>query len=728
MIRKAGVIFIILAAQCLAKTIIIKPDGTGIYPTIQAAIDASGNGDIIIASEGVYRGEGNRNLNFGGKAIIVRSSEPNDNECMRNTVIDANGSGVIARFINDEGPGSVFEGFTLGAGDTSKQVRGEAGFFEFSKNARPTTRRLRNKETVSKLSLPAKALASVYDANYPGYIPPFNGRAWDGRNPYYQPASTTDYYGSGDADNDGQITSADVLYAQEIVNHVRDAVIRADVDGDGDVDSGDVLLIEGAISGEVLPAWWNKLTTSAQRNSWITKVMQRDTTDNHLYQSSFFICYDFAYQTFVHTAFLRGDMAARATEYDGGQTVFNLPMYFVLVRPPTGHGINAILIGENPLNFQDWRFVEPQDDTTIVPGGWNMRYGSDFEIFAPTLHGQTEVNANQEVPAEVMAKFRVLETGITLLSHSENLIRSRPLPVEKPADNRTDMWNPRFIEIDGQAYMIFEKMTEDLSRMTAIHYVKVGYDLSQAKPLISGPHGVRLLDIATSPDGMVHLLWEGTSGEDKQNLFHGILNPETMGIYSISQVAGGLRLASMGKIVIRPPYNEIHILWFENMGFYQMYDYGIHWSRWNGTGWTTPQNLVAGTYKIFDYPDWINRQLARYMFDAVALDNGDILTVWAENDLPVYYVSQLRYDGASWTSSRIEATDLQNSVRGVDLCKSDDGNVHLAYWLGKEMQAGGTEEGRGNLYYRNFDGSTWAEPVLIDGGSGKSCEDSGRRG
>jgi len=43
------------------------------YPTIQAAIDAAAESDEIILKDGVYRGEGNRNVEVPNKRIVIRS-------------------------------------------------------------------------------------------------------------------------------------------------------------------------------------------------------------------------------------------------------------------------------------------------------------------------------------------------------------------------------------------------------------------------------------------------------------------------------------------------------------------------------------------------------------------------------------------------------------------------------------------------------------------------------
>jgi len=87
------------------------------FDTIEEAIDASVSRGIVIVATGTYRGDGNRDLDFTGKAITVRSLDPNDPGIVAATIIDANGTwddfhtGFV--FLNDEGPDSVVAGLTI---------------------------------------------------------------------------------------------------------------------------------------------------------------------------------------------------------------------------------------------------------------------------------------------------------------------------------------------------------------------------------------------------------------------------------------------------------------------------------------------------------------------------------------------------------------------------------------------------------------------------------------
>jgi len=53
-----------------------------IHPTIQSAIDVAVSGDIIVVDDGVYTGDGNRDIDFKGKAITLRSENGPEN-CKR---------------------------------------------------------------------------------------------------------------------------------------------------------------------------------------------------------------------------------------------------------------------------------------------------------------------------------------------------------------------------------------------------------------------------------------------------------------------------------------------------------------------------------------------------------------------------------------------------------------------------------------------------------------------
>jgi len=74
-------------------------------PTIQQAINAATNGDIVLVAPGTYK----ENINFGGKAITVKSeSGPAD------TIIDGNEQPpAVVTFKSGEGSTSVLQGFTI---------------------------------------------------------------------------------------------------------------------------------------------------------------------------------------------------------------------------------------------------------------------------------------------------------------------------------------------------------------------------------------------------------------------------------------------------------------------------------------------------------------------------------------------------------------------------------------------------------------------------------------
>ena len=81
-----------------ADTIHVPAD----QPTIQAGIDAAADGDVVLIADGVYTGPDNKNLDFAGKAITVRSENGRD-KC----IIDCEEDGRGFYFHSAEGADSI---------------------------------------------------------------------------------------------------------------------------------------------------------------------------------------------------------------------------------------------------------------------------------------------------------------------------------------------------------------------------------------------------------------------------------------------------------------------------------------------------------------------------------------------------------------------------------------------------------------------------------------------
>jgi len=118
--RYLALMGLLLAVPCAARTIRVDDDGPADFKTIQAAIDdASDNGDIVLVAPGTYTGDGNRDIDFKGKAITVRS-ENGPGNC----IIDCNGTlsnrhrGFF--FHSGESADSALQGFSIKNGSADK--------------------------------------------------------------------------------------------------------------------------------------------------------------------------------------------------------------------------------------------------------------------------------------------------------------------------------------------------------------------------------------------------------------------------------------------------------------------------------------------------------------------------------------------------------------------------------------------------------------------------------
>jgi len=107
------------AATANADTIYVCWDGSGDYLTIQEGIDAAVNGDEVVVCDGTYTGPGNRDLDFGGKAITVRSANG-----PQTCIIDCGAGHRGFYFHNGETAAAVLDGFTVTNGSTADRGGG----------------------------------------------------------------------------------------------------------------------------------------------------------------------------------------------------------------------------------------------------------------------------------------------------------------------------------------------------------------------------------------------------------------------------------------------------------------------------------------------------------------------------------------------------------------------------------------------------------------------------
>lgn len=144
--RRVVFIFVIFSAVsvCPGAVITVDDDGPADFNNIQAAINDANDGDIVEVQPGIYTGNGNRDIDFKGKAITVRGATGDANDCVIDCQADSNNPHRGFKFVSGEDSNSVVEAFTIKNGyGPEEDVSGtgnlkSAGGAIYCKESQPT--------------------------------------------------------------------------------------------------------------------------------------------------------------------------------------------------------------------------------------------------------------------------------------------------------------------------------------------------------------------------------------------------------------------------------------------------------------------------------------------------------------------------------------------------------------------------------------------------------------
>ncbi len=100
---------------CVSDGYVVYPDGHGALSTVQSAIDIVPAGGEVLLADGTFSGPGNRDLDFHGKALTLRSASGDPQAC----IIDAEGEGRGFHFHGVEGVDSRVVGLTVRGGSSN---------------------------------------------------------------------------------------------------------------------------------------------------------------------------------------------------------------------------------------------------------------------------------------------------------------------------------------------------------------------------------------------------------------------------------------------------------------------------------------------------------------------------------------------------------------------------------------------------------------------------------
>lgn len=129
---------------------------------------------------------------------------------------------------------------------------------------------------------------------------------------------------------------------------------------------------------------WDNISTRAQKEALLNQYLAEDKTDEIAYVSGQFESGNFAKQLNINFYGTSGYQIIPDPNFIYDTTnieKFNIPLFTANRSSSSGgHGLNAILVGDNPLDWNSWAFVEPQTDAIVQPGSQSIPLNSKIEI------------------------------------------------------------------------------------------------------------------------------------------------------------------------------------------------------------------------------------------------------------------------------------------------------------------------------------------------------------
>jgi len=376
-------------------------------------------------------------------------------------------------------------------------------------------------------------------------------------------------------------------------------------------------------------------------------------------------------------------------------------------------------VGDNPLNFADWLFLEPQTDQFIEPGDWDMPFGTNVQVAVEQV-----VTAGVEFP-DYLLTFSVAQTGGSLVSGAVGLVRARQAAAAAGPENLPNAWSPRVLAT-GSGLLLFDRTRDDLSRVTDLHVAGLATAGSgPAVPLTGSPQFSRNLDAMRAPDGRFHVLWYGNQN-DAPGLFYGLLDPVTQKLSGITRLESAVHLPREARVATTSG-GGLHVFWLEDQGNMMLsLPSGIYWTEKTAGGWSQPQRLVPLPYEN-DYPYTGNREAKRYWFDVGSRPDGTLVLVWLDHD-PAYQsltLKEIDYNGA-WSQPSLVDTanspELAQGSGGLSLRSDSKGILHLAYWLDPTNDITPNYPAlKAVLYYRTLGANGWSAASRVDSQAAGQC-------